>query len=94
MWLECLFLDTEVDCSNPDISMLCLWARLFICIASVDSAVKLEPGGDNLVKGVQRYELFVVIALKNHTFFINDKELQSWKYSGLYFFGWELCACP
>ena len=27
-----------------------------------------EPGGDNLVKGVQCYELFGGIALKNHTF--------------------------
>ena len=26
------------------------------------------PGGDNLVKGVQCYELFGGIALKNHTF--------------------------
>ena len=23
MWLECWFLDTEVDDTNPDISMLC-----------------------------------------------------------------------
>ena len=23
MWLECRFLDTEVDSSNPDITMLC-----------------------------------------------------------------------
>ena len=23
MWLECRFLVTEVDCSNPDIGMLC-----------------------------------------------------------------------
>ena len=28
----------------------------------------MEPGGDNLVKGVQCYELFGGIALKNHTF--------------------------
>ena len=26
------------------------------------------PGGDNLMKGVQCYELFGGIALKNHTF--------------------------
>ena len=51
-------LDTEVDGSNPGDSMLCPWARHFICIASFDSAVKLVPGGDNLVKGVQCYELF------------------------------------
>ena len=44
------------------------WARDFIRIASVDSAVKWVPGGDNLVKGVQCYELFGGIALKNHTF--------------------------
>ena len=43
------------------------WARDFIRIASVDSAVKWVPGGDNLVKGVQCYELFGGIALKNHT---------------------------
>ena len=40
MWLECRFLDTEIDGSNPDISMLCPSARHFISIASVDSAVK------------------------------------------------------
>ena len=44
------------------------WARDFIRIASVDSAVKWVPGGDNLVKGVQCYELFGGIALKIHTF--------------------------
>ena len=44
------------------------WARDFIRIASVDSAVKWVPGGDNLVKGVQCYELFGGIALKNHAF--------------------------
>ena len=40
----------------------------FIQIASVDSAVKRVPGGDNLVKDVQCYELFGGIALKNHAF--------------------------
>ena len=40
MWLECWFPDTEVDGTKPGISMLCLWARLIIHIASVDSAVK------------------------------------------------------
>ena len=40
MRLECLFLDTEVDGSNPGISMLCPLARHFIRIASVDSAAK------------------------------------------------------
>ena len=30
--------------------------------------MKLVPGGDNLVKGVQCYELFGGIALKNHAF--------------------------
>ena len=44
------------------------WARDFIRIASVDSAVKWVPGGDNLVKGIQCYELFGGIALKIHTF--------------------------
>ena len=44
------------------------WARDFIRIASVDSAVKWVPGGDNLVKGVQCYELFGGIALKIDTF--------------------------
>ena len=24
MWLECWFLDTEVDCLNPGVSMLCI----------------------------------------------------------------------
>ena len=70
MWLECRFLDIEVDGSNPDISMLCPSARHFICIASVDSAVKCVPGGDNLLKGVHCYELFGGIALKNHAFLI------------------------
>ena len=37
-------------------------------IASVDSDVKWVPGGDNLVKGVQCYELFGGIALKINTF--------------------------
>ena len=61
-------LDTEVDGSNPGSSMLFPWARHFIRIASVDSAVKLVPGGDNLMKDVQYYELFGGIALKNHAF--------------------------
>ena len=52
IWLECRFLDAEVDGSNPGNSMLFPWARYFICIASVDSAVKWVPGGDNPVKGV------------------------------------------
>ena len=61
-------LDTKVDGSNPSINMFSPWARDFIRIASVDSAVKWVPGGDNLVKGVQCYELFGGIALKNHAF--------------------------
>ena len=69
MWLECQFLDTEDDGSNPGISMLCPRARHFICIASVDSSVKRVPGGDNLVNGVQCYELFRGIVFKNHAFF-------------------------
>ena len=32
------------------------------------SAVKWVPGGDNLVKDVQCYELFGGIALENHAF--------------------------
>ena len=37
---ECRFLVAEVDGSNPGNSMLFPCARYFICIASVDSAVK------------------------------------------------------
>ena len=48
-------LDTEVDGSNPGSSMLFPWARHFIRIASVDSAVKWVPGGDNLVKDVMSF---------------------------------------
>ena len=59
--------------------MLCPWARHIICIASVDSAVKWVPGGDNLVKGVQCYELFWGIALKNHVFFLFLKQSSSKK---------------
>ena len=65
MLLDCRFLDTKVD----GIRMLCPRARHFIRIASVDSAVKRIPGGDNLVMGVQCYELFGGIALKNHAFY-------------------------
>ena len=61
-------LDTKVASSNLSINMFSPWARDFIRIASVDSAVKWVPGGDNLVKGVQCYELFGGIALKIHTF--------------------------
>ena len=61
-------LDTKVDGSIPSINMFSHWARDFIRIASVDSAVKWVPGGDNLVKGVQCYELFGGIALKIHIF--------------------------
>ena len=70
VWQECRFLDTEVDDSNPGNSMLCPWARRFIRIASVDTAVKWVPGWDNLVRDVQCNELFGGIALKNHAFFI------------------------
>ena len=38
--------------------------RLFVVVVSCG----VLPGGDNLVKGVQCYELFGGIALKNHTF--------------------------
>ena len=40
MWMDCRFLDAEVDGSNPGISMSCPCARHFIRIGSVDSAVK------------------------------------------------------
>ena len=71
LWLECRFLDSDVDGSNPGISMLCPWARHFICISSVDSAENWIPGGHNHVKGVQCYELFRGIARKNHAFFLS-----------------------
>ena len=59
MWLGCRFQVTKVDSSNTgSISMLCPRARHLICIALVNSAVKLVPGGDTLVKGVHCYELF------------------------------------
>ena len=61
-------LDTKVAGSNLSINMFSPWARDFIRIASVDSAVIWVPGGDNLVKGVQCYELFGGIAHKNHAF--------------------------
>ena len=61
-------LDTKVAGSNLSINMFSPWARDFIRIASVDSALKWVPGGDSLVKGVQCYELLGGIALKNHTF--------------------------
>ena len=54
--------------------MLFPWARYFICIVSVDSAVKWVPGGDNLVKDVQCYELFGGIAPKNHAFSLQSKD--------------------
>ena len=40
----------------------------FICIASFHSAVKWVPGEDNLMMGVQCYELLGGIALINHAF--------------------------
>ena len=52
------------------------WARDIIRIASVDSAVKWVPGGENLVKGVQCYELFGGIALKIHTFSFSWWDIQ------------------
>ena len=70
MWLDCRFLNTEIEGSNPGTSMLYSWARHFICISSVDSDVKWVPGGNTLVKGVQCYELFGGIALKNHAFLL------------------------
>ena len=61
-------LDTNVDGSIRSINMFFPWARDFIRIASIDSAVKWVPGGDNLVNGVQCYELIGGIAPKIHTF--------------------------
>ena len=61
-------LDTKVAGSNLSINIFSPWARDFIRIASVDSAVKWVPGGDILVTGVQCYELFGGIAHKNHAF--------------------------
>ena len=66
-------LDTEVDGSNTGSSMLFSRARHFIRIVSVEAAVKLVPGGDNLVKDVQCYELFGGIAITNHVFFFLKK---------------------
>ena len=54
--------------------MLCPWTRCFIRIASVDSAEKWVPGGDNLMKGVQCHELLEGIALKNHALYIYATE--------------------
>ena len=65
---KCRLLYTEVDGSNPVITMLCPPAAHFIRIASVDPAVKCVSCGDTLVKGVQCYELFGRVALKNHAF--------------------------
>ena len=75
MWLECRFWGTEVDGSNPGIRVMCHLARHLNRIASVDSAVKCVPCGDNLVKGIQCYELFGGIALKNHAFFIHGPNI-------------------
>ena len=82
-------LDIKVAGSNLSINMFSPWARDFIRIASVDTAVKWVPGGDNLMKSVQCYELFGGIALKNHTFsfFISAYPMQSWR-EGL---EWQLC---
>ena len=75
-------LDTNVDGSILSINMFSPWARDFIRIASVDSAVKWVSGGDNLVKGVQCYELFGGIALKNsHIFSIINRA--KWKAVGV-----------
>ena len=87
VWLECRFLDTEVDSSNPCISMLCPRARHFISIGSVASALKWVPGGNNLVKVVQCYELFGGIALKNNDFLNKYAFLQTmlrwWQWWGI-----------
>ena len=69
MWVECLFRKAEVVGSNPGISMSCPREIYLICNTSVDSAVKCIAGLDNLVNGVQYYELFGVKKLKNHAFY-------------------------
>ena len=61
-------LDTEVDSSNPA-SVCCVLEQDTVHVASVDSAVKCVPDGFNLVNGVQCYDLFGGIALKNRAFF-------------------------
>ena len=46
-------LNRWIDGSNPMcISMLCLWARLLICIDSVELPKKWVPDGNTLVMGV------------------------------------------
>ena len=81
---------TKVDGSIP--SMFSPRARDFIRIASVDLAVKWVPGGDNLVKGVQSYELFGGIALKNHAFSFSFFHFSffSTKLFILSLFGWTI----
>ena len=50
-------------------SVCCVLKHDTILIASVNSAVKLVPAGDNLMNGAQCYELFRGIAHTNHAFF-------------------------
>ena len=63
-------LDTKDRRFEPQHQYVFSLSRDFIRIASVDLAVKWVPGGDNLVKGVQCYELFGGIALKKSHFFV------------------------
>ena len=66
MWLECRFQDTETDGSNTVVVSLGMTIYPH-CFSQL--SCEMIPGGDNLVKGVQCYELFGGIALKNHAFF-------------------------
>ena len=60
-------LDTKVDGSNPKHQyVFSLRKRLYPhCFSRL--SCEMSTGGDNLVKGVQCYELFGGIALKIHT---------------------------
>ena len=72
MWSECRFLDTEVDGSNPGIvccviGIVSLSKTLYphcLCRLSCEIITRREQPRE----GIQCYELFGGIALKNHTF--------------------------
>ena len=50
IWLGCQFLNTTIKDSSPDyITMLCPWARHYIHVVSVESAVKWVPDWNTLV---------------------------------------------
>ena len=69
MWLECQFLDTEVDSSKPWHQYVVFLNKILYlhCISRL--TCKMSTRWDNIVKGVQCYEHFGGIALKNHAFF-------------------------